>query len=897
MRARYPVVLALASAFVAACQGADDSVDVDVCAEPFHFALGDLEGHPDPLGVAPGEARAGRLTEGQLPPDPFGLSVVQPGDFVLANEHIALIVEDAGPSDLWDEWGGKPVGMGFVRGGAIVDAADFNEIIPTIGQYTLQTEHVSVVHDGSDGGPAVVRATGTLRTIASLGDLMTLVSYFSLPEFEGMRAALEYELWPGAEHVDVSYVVVNTEARDLPTQSLHAIIQDKRMPLFGPGAGFDLRFPNQVPFVAFVDQAATSYAWAVPEDAPGPELHYFLSQSGVSVFRFPEFWMPACRVHAQRIGRLHVGGPDLDGLLAAKARSEGTAQRVIRGTVTDPAGSPGGVSIHVTYEDGPEVRYLTRTVTASDGTYEVNVPADLAVSLLTWRRGDVPKGPIAATASDAVVDIALDPAGFIEVTVVDTEAQELPVRVQVIPAGSPAYVDPPPSSGELRIGGGRLHIEFPTDGKVRLRVPPGEHDVVVSRGYDYTMARNSVVVNAGETAQVPLALERVVSRPGYMCGDFHIHTFRSLDAGDPKDFKIRTALADGLEVPVLTDHRFVGDFEDTIQAMEGAGEAVAKWAYGVSAIEMTTFAWGHMGVFPLEPQPHMLNGGFIDWTGRNPPEVFDDARSRSSGFDGVDPAIIIMHGRLFGGLPMGEYFEAVGYNPATGRIARPELWDEKFRLVEVFNNTAFSQMLDTTGRPNRTLGDWFSFLNTFPERPYYAVGSSDSHEVLKRNAPVGYPRTCVNVGMNDPEALRAAEGGGLLRDVMYDTGDMTVNGGVFIVASARDGGVSMGDTATDADLDELVHVRVVAPCWVDVDRLEWWVNGQLDPESFIDLSDSNGVGCTEGDPVRWEGDVLVQLSGAVRDWVVFHASGDTPMDEVHPGRLPFGVTNPIFFTR
>jgi len=41
------------------------------------------------------------------------------------------------------------------------------------------------------------------------------------------------------------------------------------------------------------------------------------------------------------------------------------------------------------------------------------------------------------------------------------------------------------------------------------------------------------------------------------------------------------------------------------------------------------------------------------------------------------------------------------------------------------------------------------------------------------------------------------------------------------------------------------------------------------------------------------------------DWVVFHARGaydptipnrnDQTLDPVHPGRLPFGVTNPIFF--
>jgi hypothetical protein len=35
--------------------------------------------------------------------------------------------------------------------------------------------------------------------------------------------------------------------------------------------------------------------------------------------------------------------------------------------------------------------------------------------------------------------------------------------------------------------------------------------------------------------------------------------------------------------------------------------------------------------------------------------------------------------------------------------------------------------------------------------------------------------------------------------------------------------------------------------------------------------------------------------GRERSWVVFHVTGEGSLDPVHPGKEPFGFTNPIFF--
>ena len=81
---------------------------------PLAFADGDPDGHPEPLGAGAGEARAGRIRDDQLPAVASGLVTWRGGDFVLANDQVALVIEDAGDSDLYDPWGGRPVGLARV---------------------------------------------------------------------------------------------------------------------------------------------------------------------------------------------------------------------------------------------------------------------------------------------------------------------------------------------------------------------------------------------------------------------------------------------------------------------------------------------------------------------------------------------------------------------------------------------------------------------------------------------------------------------------------------------------------------------------------------------------------------------------------------------------------------
>jgi hypothetical protein len=829
--------------------------DANTCPGP--FGDGDPNGHAEPLGAAPGEARAGRIREGDLPPVASDLATWRGGDFVLANDKIAIVIEDVGDSDLYDPWGGRPVGVARVSAGKLIEPNNFGELFLLSGRATVVTESVSVIEDGSRGGPAIVRARGKLHPLPFAENLLMLLYNDELDDIE---ATIDYELHPGAEHVDVRmrYASPRSGATRVPS-TMHAVMYTKRTSpsAFQPGTGFDDTLSG--PYLALVEDGATSWAYA-PADGM---LQSSISASGFLGAFGPGYDIPSCGTSERLHAKLIIGGPGLDGVQAAAARTLGVEQRVITGTVTRGGAPAAGVRVHAT--DGTQ--YLTRAVTNAAGELALHVPAAANVKLEAFSPGD-PIGSAEVGAGSSAT-IALPARGAIHVTATEG-LSPVPVRVQVIGTNPPRM---PKHYGEDSIAGSRVHVEFPIDGDITLPVSPGTYEVVVSRGYEYEIERQTVTVVADETATVDVQLERVVDTTGIQCGDFHIHTWRSNDSGDESLRKVAQAVADGLELPVRSEHEYLDDFK-----LEIAQLGVQAFAAAFASIELTSMEmWGHMGVFPLTPDPSQPNGGAPKWQSwptaaepdlpfetLSPPVVFDRVRARPE-----SPLVIINHPR--GG---SNYFDYVGYDPATGLAALESEWDTKFTLVEVFNDSGWQS------NKNRNVADWFGLLRA--GRKVFAVGSSDSHGIS--SSPVGYPRTCITLGTDDPRALTANQ----VRDAL-GAGHATISGGIYITAKL--GNTGPGGTVTGAGAPMQVDVTIQAPTWIDVDAIDVVVDGQVVDTIPIMPGDAD----PQQPAIRWQGQLPVQVS-ASGGFVVIAAYGDKALDPVHPGRVPFGVTNPIFVT-
>jgi len=844
----------------------DDPDSGSSCDLNLEFREGDRQGHPAPLEAGPGEARAGVARAQDLPAPANGLGTSSAGDFILANDRFAVVIEAPGPSDLYDPWGGRLVGMGLVADGAITAPANFGEFFVLTGRETVVTTSVTVLNDGSNGEAAVVRAHGALAPLPFWENIVGALFRETRPD---IPTAIDYVLEPGADYIDVFVTHLSPRAVDQenPTQ-LHAFMYEQRMPIYAPVVGFDADRGRHA-FLGFVDDDAASYSYELLAGTIDPGVN----ASGFTGRFADGFVIAACAETRRHHARIAIGGPGLDGLLVARARIDGVSLREIAGTVTDSQGQPAAnVRVHAT---GGMLGYLTRTTTDAAGRYAVHVPPEAPVELTAFRRGEDPVGPIAVEA-EGDVDIQLPASGFIRVTSSDAVSGEpLPVRLQVLPTDQalPAF---PASFGESSVTGGRLHVEFDMDGEHVFRVPAGTWEVVVSRGFEYELVRELVTVSDGETSELQAALERVVDTSGLQCADYHIHTERSSDSGDDARLKLRGAVADGVEIPIRSEHEYAADFGTEIEEL-----GLSDYAFATGSVEMTSLeVWGHMGVLPIEPDESRVNAGAPLWQRfpsaqepdvvvetLAPPAVFDRVRQRPEA-----PIIIINHPR--GGR---NYFDYAGYDPDTGQAEFPEYWDEEFSVVEVFNSSAWRPELDGVVR------DWLSFLDF--GRRVFAVASSDSHGIMR--SPVGYPRTCLELGTDDPRQLSDAA----IREATAN-GHSTISGGVVVNAAVA--GAGPGDDANDLGPTASVDVRVQAPSWVDVTTLDVVVDGVVFARLDVTPADAD----PENPVVRFDRTVEVPVAdGPFGSYVIVAAYGNDPLEPVHPGRRPFGVTNPIFLWR
>lgn len=815
------------------------------------FEVGDPNGHPDPFGArAAKQARASRIRDGAAFPQPaHGATRIETGDFVLINDRIAIVIEDKGPSDGYGRFGGEILAIDRVGDdGKPMGLSRFGETLFGVAFDTINPTSVSVVKDGSDGREAIVRVTGPLQTVPFLS--VSLKALYP-NNYQG-QFAYDYVLSPGSPMVTIRHGVINPTTDDYDfgvqrpgSEEFFGFFQTSYSQMVTPETGYG-KPRNTSDWVGF-DGGPASFAWRTVDK---PSMSYGIGQSGFELFSGEGFIAPGCqRTMLDRV-QIIAGGPDYDGLReAVREALEQEKWRAIKGTLRDAADKPvSDAWIHGLDAGGA---YLTRTRTAADGTFTLHAPSGASVKVVPQKRGYPP-----SAGSDVVGnDVALSFAPHAVLKVVSTDAatkKGLPVRVQVIP--KEALPPTPAAWGVLDEVDGRLHQDFAMNGESLLIVPPGEHRVLVSRGYEWELFDTTVTVAAGETREIRAELTHSVASTGVMCADFHIHSMYSSGSDDPVAYKVRGAIADGLDIPVAAEHDFVIDFQPVILEL-----GLTEWAFGMAAAEVTTFNWGHLGVVPLTPDGKAVNRGAPEWIGKTPGQLFADSHARAE-----KPAVIVHHPRSDG---FQGYFSATRYNRTTN-TGDPQLWSDQFDVIEVFNDSDFES------NRGASVADWFAFLNL--GRKMIAVGSSDSHGL--RTSPVGYPRTCLGFGHDDPSKLTPM----LVRDVLLG-GDAVVSGGLFMTVRGPGGERPGQKMKAPGD----VTITVESPSFVGDVTLETIVNGKT-------VSTTPLVATGGGPAKRYQHKATLPAATAKYNWVVFHAKASGDLAPLHPGRKPFAASNPLF---
>ncbi|CAN5122148.1 hypothetical protein BH09MYX1_BH09MYX1_32650 [soil metagenome] len=838
-------------AAVVACSSDPTPVPVDACATLEATFPSGGTGHADPYGAkAANQARAGRLSSAAMltnAPDARQRAAV--GDFVLVNDKISAVIEDKGPSDGYAPFGGELIAVDVVgEDGRPKGTSRWGETLFDFAAETILPESVSVLADGSDGKEAIVRVVGKLTLIPFLE---RFAPAFGQPW--KMPVAYDYVLAPGSSKIVLRVTLAQNQPELRVATGMGGttmgLFHSSRAQLFTENDGFD-GMKSPASWLGY-DAGEASYALRFPKANAG----FGIDVSGFLYVYGADRDLEACKVHTFDMAEIVVGGPGIDGLRQTIRALDGLPEgRTISGVVEDGGGiGAAGVRVHAIAKDG---KMLSRVVTDGTGAYAIHVPAE-AVTLVTYAKGYAAVS-IEVDASMKTADLALAPSGFIHVKthdVLDT-TRAVPVRVQVIPTVAVAATSP--SFGTLDEANGRLWQDFAVTGDSLLAVPPGEHDVIVSRGYEWELVEAKVTVTAGSTVEVDAPMSHSVDSTGVMCADFHIHSFYSADSQDPVEHKVKGAIADGLEAPFSSEHEWVVDFGPVVKKL-----GLEDWAFGGASEELTTFTWGHFGVVPLSPKPDAQNNGAVDWVGKDPKEVFAIVNALPE-----KPVLVVNHPR---GQSIAAYFDAAEFDrDKLGSTSK--LWSEDFAAIEVTNDSSFDA--------NRTavVADWLALLKA--GKTMWAVGSSDSHSI--RTSPVGYPRTCLRFGHDDPRKLSPEA----VRDALR-AGHATISGGLYMTVKGPNG-EGPGDTVANASGTMSFTVDVAAPTWVDASELEVIVDGVT--VSTVPLAPKT---TTAGR--AWQNVVAVEKKSSGRGFVVFHARGKGDLAPLHPGRVPFAYSNPVFF--
>jgi hypothetical protein len=514
--------------------------------------------------------------------------------------------------------------------------------------------------------------------------------------------------------------------------------------------------------------------------------------------------------------------------------------------------------------------------------------------------------------------VTMDPPATLVVGVLDEKGRAAPAKIQLVGNFSPADTGKDPrdflysfQKGEGRrvtaFDGGTRYIErayWTKDGTLTARVRPGTYELVVTRGPEYQITSKMVTLTAGQFTAEQLRLEPAYESPGWVAGDFHIHSQPSTDSGLPIEQRVISCAAEGLEVAVATDHNYITDYAPAI-----AASGLDPWLLGIPGVELTTFEMGHFNGYPLKIDRGSTRGGEFVWANQPPQKLFDQLRALA-----VDPAkgiVQVNHPRQ---TVLG-YFASFFIDPATAEPYTPagilgvfapygeefgaDQFSYDFDAIELLTGKKIENVHDfvapnplppgphpdpqpvpgqvvigSDGRPKfpGVVETWFTML----DRGHKAtgMGTSDTHHLLGDEP--GYARTLLYVGEGKDTP------GGFSRDDVIDAihahRAITTNA-PFLEMTTGDGkpGSMIGDTVRAQGGGVDVRIRVRAPAWAKVDRLKvYTTGGALVPGGDIAIPAAQGE----------DFETVVRVAATSDTWVVAEATGTQNM---------FPVSSPVEF--
>ena len=622
-----------------------------------------------------------------------------------------------------------------------------------------------------------------------------------------------------------------------------------------------------------------------------------------------------------------VGYGDVGSIVDQYVEARGIAYGSVRGHVVEAGtGEPlSGIDVLV-FKEGEEAPFSQWETdvhpgdASKDGSFEGRLPVGTYELLVHDRsRARARRIPVdVKPGGQAELVLEVGRSGVVHFDVVDERGRSVPAKLTLFRVDGPPRRDP--VLGDSFIGGSPEAVWFTIGGQGSFAMAPGEYQAVASRGLEYEIdVSDPFWLDDRTVVNLEFQVVRSVSTPGWISADLHVHGQASHDSGVSPQDRVRTMVAEGVEFFASTDHDYVVDHAPAVEEL-----GMEQWVQTAVGTEISSVETGHLLGFPLEVdflgEVGASDSRLVDWTGKAPGDVIGDLRQMGEAI-GNRPFVFIGHPRdgIFG------YFDQWGFDPFGGtpgfggqpgltKAVAPTLsrsneviqqypisWD--FDGIEVLNGKRLELLrtptqveIDDFGQGGDTdvyamltrtleeqdslrdgvyplsadlnghVDDWFALLNLGYR--YTALGNSDTHGLTTTES--GCPRNYIQSDTDDPAFIDDQ----VIADAVREH-RVVASYGPFMEFTIN--GAEIGSELKSRGAELELEMRVQAPTWIPVDRVELYENGVLIEEWDVEA--------TAGE-LRFD-EVIVRQP--VRDsWYVLMAMGEGDLSPVFtPIEVPY----------
>ena len=410
---------------------------------------------------------------------------------------------------------------------------------------------------------------------------------------------------------------------------------------------------------------------------------------------------------------------------------------------------------------------------------------------------------------------------------------------------------------------------YPQKDGQEIELPVGTYLVSASRGPEFTLDQRIIEVLKEGREELLMRVDRVIEPKNLISVDPHMHTLNS-DGSMTIAERIRSVVAEGVDVAVSTDHNFLSDFPSALKE-SGLDEYLATLVgEEVSPLDLNEIYMPEFNRYPLSIRKDEPGNGAIDirFFENNTP-IFWESRRKDPG-----ALIQVNHPRA----TQYGYFTYYQLDPKTAATALKG-FDTSFDLLEVMNGPFFSH-----DENSEVIADWLHLLN----RGYYfpIVGSSDSHGIDRREPC--YARTYV--------FYKGEKGNKLDTSALIQAmkkGQSFVSTGPIIEFTVNNKSIP-GNTITVEKGKVDVGIKVQSAPWISVDEVRVIINGErkiilpvkAPKEQILKFQDRISLN------LEYDSYIAIEVLGNETLFPVVQRS--TKYDGYEGGPLPYALTNPIF---